>query len=224
MRLPGRGADRERLRRGQRLAGSACLSGPSAGEGSRTRSGVSGLWLGSPVSGWGWLVVSVKMGMPRSTSWGRPSVRLFLRLLSLAIAASKLTWSPSTSPTQPFPRASVMRSRRFWMISMRRGRWRGPFGERGSECRRVRACRGCHRGARRCRDRPCGARSAVESRAIPPRSACDIPLGGARPGAGRGILGRCVPGRPGRRRGMPGWWSVFCDRGCVLRCERAVRR
>jgi hypothetical protein len=48
---------------------------------------------------------------------GRPSAQVWLRLVSLAMAALRLTWSPSTSPSQPLARASVTRSRRLRMIS-----------------------------------------------------------------------------------------------------------
>ena len=67
----------------------------------------------------GWLMA----GIPRSAGPVR-RLRSMLRsrLASLRLAASRLTSRPWTSPSQPFIRASVMRSRRLWMISVRRGR------------------------------------------------------------------------------------------------------
>src|SRR6476619_2584095 len=82
----------------------------------------------------GWLMA----GIPRSVG----PVRLFRsmlrsRLASLRLAASRLTSRPWTSPSQPFIRASVMRSRRLWMISARRGRC---WGETRSIAHRRQAC------------------------------------------------------------------------------------
>jgi hypothetical protein len=77
-------------------------------------------------------------GMPRSVGpVRRLRSTLRSRLASLRLAASRLTWSPWTSPSQPFIRASAMRSRRLWMISMRRGRC---CGETRSIAHRRQAC------------------------------------------------------------------------------------
>ena len=82
----------------------------------------------------GWLMA----GIPRSAG----PVRLFRsmlrsRLASLRLAASRLISRPWTSPSQPFIRASAMRSRRLWVISARRGRW---CGETRSIAHRRQAC------------------------------------------------------------------------------------
>jgi hypothetical protein len=82
----------------------------------------------------GWLMA----GIPRSVGpvWRLRSM-LRSRLASLRLAASRLTSRPWTSPSQPFIRASVMRSRRLWMISARRGRC---WGETRSIAQRRQAC------------------------------------------------------------------------------------
>jgi hypothetical protein len=45
--------------------------------------------------------------------------------VSLSSAPARLTWSPSTSPSQPSRSASAMRSSRLARISSRRCRWAG---------------------------------------------------------------------------------------------------
>ena len=70
------------------------------------------------------LAVWVKAGMPRSTAvaWRAASSSIWV---SLAVAAARLTLSPSASPAQACCRASVMRSRRLSRMPARRGRWAG---------------------------------------------------------------------------------------------------
>ena len=73
------------------------------------------------------------VGIPRSVGPVR-RLRSMLRsrLASLRLAAFRLTSRPWTSPSQPFIRASVMRSRRLWMMSVRRGRCCGDTLAAGS--------------------------------------------------------------------------------------------
>lgn len=56
---------------------------------------------------------------------------------SFASAAARLIWRPSTSPSQPFASASLMRSRRLVMILASRSFWAGS-GRRREQ--RIQAC------------------------------------------------------------------------------------
>ena len=92
-----------------------------------------------------WLAVWAKAGMPRSmaAAWRAASSSIWV---SLAVAAARLTLSPSASPAQRCWRASAIRSRRLLQMPARRGRWAGSgrrterrqtlrwFGQRDVRC------------------------------------------------------------------------------------------
>src|SRR5208283_911619 len=106
-------------------------------------------------------------GIPRSAGpLRRLRSMLRSRLASLRLAASRLTSRPWTSPSQPFIRASVMRSRRLWIISVRRGRC---CGDTRSIAHRTRAHAGkpTRKDARTFPAPPCAAGSAAGILAIP---------------------------------------------------------
>jgi hypothetical protein len=76
-------------------------------------------------------------GMPRSVRAPGRVRGLRSRLVSLFLAAWMLVCRPWTSPSQPFIRASVIRSARLRMISTKRGRWWGSTRSMGQ---RMQAC------------------------------------------------------------------------------------
>lgn len=102
-------------------------------------------------------------GIPRSATWIELRVAARSRAVSFLPAASRLTWSPSASPSQPFDLASLMRSLRLWVISfagdvggvrpsrpalVAAGAARGPAGTSLRWCCGVAAGRRSHRDAR----------------------------------------------------------------------------
>ena len=96
--------------------------------------------------------------------------------VSLSSAPARLTFSPSTSPSQPSRSASPMRSCRLARISSRRARWAGS-GRRSEHL--TQACSWMHGVPKARAQMPMDtlrfSKWREELRPIPPRSGCGIP-------------------------------------------------
>ncbi|MBX7553194.1 hypothetical protein K1Y78_35585 [Streptomyces sp. tea 10] len=102
---------------------SATKAPPTSPGSSRPRCGrpCATATCGSPPS---WVHRSPRgVGMPRSTAVGCPWPRSSWR--SFSSAPTRLTWRPSTSPSQPSASASAIRAIKLSRISASRARWAG---------------------------------------------------------------------------------------------------